>query len=300
MENSVTSNIDGVISFNSKLISDYQEYFATEDGDGYTSEPQTDRQKLTSNQEEGSSVFQKLFSNGFLESEPYGQLTNFLGQEIENKNLLIYLSDTGVGNMIDELGWGDSYRFSDCRRDCFNDFIKVVEFELSDTEDVLVRRAGNLNVSIEGGLIKRTYMLTMVNISDEIYKSYLRLSVPQESGFAPARIIDLGGESEEILNIKGAKERKEAGIYFEVDPGENKKLVFSWEGGFSPEIEKLDRYVLNLVKQPGLDEVDMFVKIKYLGEADVVINEKTFLTNIETLLYNSSLLTDEVIKLTFE
>ncbi|MBN1169099.1 DUF4012 domain-containing protein [Candidatus Woesebacteria bacterium] len=284
LQNSVDDDVDGVITINGEFLQDYiQLYLKNLNGNNNSIYSDFANMKDTD--------ILKRFIN-LLQSMPItnGSLTEFLSDQINEKNLLIEFFDFDVSR----LGWNDSYDHRSCQDSCFDDFIKISEFELSGSSDAEVTRMGSLLVSLESGLVKRKYMLTFFNTSDEEYKSYIRLSVPQESGFAPVTMIDSDSQSEKLLNISAEKGRKEAGIIIDVDPGENKSLIFNWEGGLPSEHES---YQMRLLKQPGTGTVDTNVKMLYSNKAKTMTKGNDFLTKRESLLYNSTLLTDEIIQL---
>lgn len=298
LENSIDTKIDGLITVNSEFIGNFGKFISGKFG----YEVQNTNENDLFNHEiiNNDGVLNNLIETLSLTGENDGEFVAFLNNQLKQKNLLIYVANMGVDEQINRLGWSGSNYLDDCGDGCYVDFIKISDYELSDSRLADVARMGLLSVSIEEGLIKRDYMLTLVNVSDEAYKSYLRISVPKESGFSPIKIIGKDGKYQEVLNIKGLKGRKEAGVYIEIDPGENERLIFSWEGGYIEELEDIDRYKLSFFKQPGVHGLDTLIKILHYREADVVINSNNFLTDGGSILYNSSLSNDEIIELTFK
>jgi len=224
------------------------------------------------------------------------QLGRILVSGLEEKHFLVFLHNSYAQRSISELGWDGGLPDAGCPGNCFADWVGSVESLTNENNaSAMTRRAADLNIVFEEGLVKRRYVILLENTSvpeseGRVSSLYIRIVAPEESGFSPVVVKTDEEEKEivpEVLTING---HKEAGIFVEVEPGSRLIMQFAWESPANLNINKSGEYRLFLRKQPGI--LDFPTKIK------VNIPEKS-LTQEQILEYNTELSRDFVSRISW-
>lgn len=195
------------------------------------------------------------------------KLTLELIKSLSAKHAQIFLHHNESQAAIIDLDWGGSIKQNECAGNCLYDWIGLIEADFeSDVSSISIEKKAEITISLEEGVVKKTLAFLARdtrsrNEGDKKYRAYLRVLVPGENGFSPAIIRSKDGEEEilpEIVEIKGTVE---AGMYFELDPGETKIFILSWEGKSGINQEKEGYYEFLWRKQAGTEGFPIDVSI---------------------------------------
>jgi hypothetical protein len=175
-----------------------------------------------------------------------------------------------------------------CDEQCFSDFVSLIESTVSGDSKKIAREA-QLSIFFQEGIIKRELSFYLKNNNDSAYDTYLRLFANNDVGFSLVRL--MSAERDEFLDsdILSAKELKEAGVYYKVDPGQTLCVVFSWEGPFKDNFDQKREYSLFWRKQSGVSEYPVEVTVYFPEELELSEITDFTLTDEGVFIYNTSL-----------
>lgn len=231
-----------------------------------------------------------------IKSGDYMNLAKMLFENLDKRHSQVYLHDPSLQKNISALGWDGSISTPTCESGCYPDYVSVVDANVGVNKgNYFIKRSLDLDVDIKSGDILRTLSVTLENNSDTsqknpIYKSYLRVLVPQLSEVLQTEILH-GGTPQtvapETMTVKG---KKEIGVYVEVEPKETARVVFRWRSAAS----ELSGYSLLVRKQAGTVDDPLNVTI----QADSG-NSNSSLTPSTGTSYTTTLLKDFETKISF-
>lgn len=233
-------------------------------------------------------------------------LAKLVLKSLEEKHLQIYLNDNRVQELISSLGWAGSIFpeniklgvNGNCSDNCYLDWMGVVEANVGrNSSNYYIERSAALTIKLEEGLSKRTLLVFYKNKAKEStkeknYEVYVRLVTPHDSGFGQVDIIGEKQKEKVYPDVYGVDNRKEAGVFLEVAPGETKTVVFNWESGASMDFEESGEYRLVWRKQAGTESDPVLIKFE-IPEGLLASSEpELFLTEEGTIIYNTNLSRD--------
>ncbi|MDP1710166.1 MAG: hypothetical protein Q8L28_00920, partial [bacterium] len=158
-----------------------------------------------------------------------------------------------------------------------------------------ITRKQTLDVKISGNKIESALAVELTNNANPslgttgIYKNYIRLLTNANSEIHRAMVVS--GESNEFvdLDINSIKDRKESGMYLEIDPGQTKKIVFNWKDNLRAPISDSGEYRLYVRKQAGIGDFPTQIKVR----------NSSSLTNPDGNVYNTMLARDFFSRITW-
>lgn len=215
---------------------------------------------------------------------------------LEEKHLLVFLHNVNAQRSISELGWDGALPDASCPGNCLADWVGLVESLTIDNDtSALTRRAADLDVAFEEGLVKRRYVILLENTASsgperKVSSLYLRVVTPEESGFSPVVVKTDDEEKEIVPEVVTINGHKEAGIFIEVEPRTSLIIQFAWESPTNLSFDRPGEYKIFLRKQPGI--LDFPTKIK--------VNIPTIsLTQTQILEYNTELSRDYILPISW-
>ncbi len=178
-----------------------------------------------------------------LPSSRWRELADVMGAHILKKNILVYLKDAELQDMIKERNWtGDLIPAE-------KDYLMVVDSNMGALKtDAIMKRSISYAVRQAHGGIISGLRINYAHAGGKdwrtsAYKTYTRIYVPEGS-----RLI----KAEGVQDIKTGNEAGKTyfGAYLTVDPGKIKNVYFEYE---LPERLSSGSYELYAQKQPGSD-----------------------------------------------
>lgn len=301
-------SVDGVVGIDTELLKS----FLRETGPLYVE----DREKVTADnlddfllkaqdsegeipEKEGlhSQIYTELFKRIFgVSPKDKVKLLRKILEGFNQKQLQIFSHEPIVQRAISNLGWGGEVNQMSCKGNCYSDFVGIVEANPKDSlESKFIKKEADLVVYLEKGLVKRKLILFFDNPNkgrEEKYKSYVRVLVPDDSGFGPVDIVGEERKETTTPEVYGIRGHKEAGVFLELLPGETKALVFSWEGGTDVDFDKNGEYLFYLRKQAGAVPYPIEVRFGFPAEVLTLGIPSFSLTNQGLVGYNIILARD--------
>lgn len=207
---------------------------------------------------------------------------------LETKQIQIFIHDPSAQKALSDLAWDGSITNTKCPNNCNSDLIGL--FETSNTkQDNSILKEGQLSLSLQEKVIKHEFRFFIQNNSEEVYKSYLKLVVPADSGFSPIKVYTQSLVNEYPPEVTGVRGVKEGGIFVEVGKGETKAIQFTWEEGLNSDFGHEGSFNFSLIKQAGGYPFKIDIKVdlpKTLKLSDIGIFT---LTDDYRLTYNTVL-----------
>jgi hypothetical protein len=151
-------------------------------------------------------------------------------------------------------------------------------------------RDSKLSVSVSESEVRNTLTLTLDNNADTAlgilgkYKSYLRVLAPIESSFGQVEVVGQKGNQKLDPLIEYNSGHTEAGVLIEIQPGESKKITYSWTLPSELDFSRAGSIEVYWRKQAGTQADPVSISIS-TPVADL-------LTQRENSSYNTLLLTD--------
>lgn len=179
-------------------------------------------------------------------------------ENLEARHIQIFVHDRAFQKAVSALGFDGAVVMPQCPGNCLADFLGVVDANVGvNKANYFIRQDQAFYVSLEGGLIKRTLSLSYENTANPSlgskarYKDYVRVMVPQDSEIAKIRILSGADIIEQDPEVEDLHGRREAGVIFEIAPGQKKVISFSWESPVSLDFSQKGEYRLYVRKQAG-------------------------------------------------
>ena len=197
-------------------------------------------------------------------SEKTGMIKTFY-ESLEQRHIQFYLHNEKIQSAISGLGWSGTLAQGNCGKDCYPDFVGLVEANVGvNKANYFISRDQNLAVNVLPDRIERELTVRFKNSANPglglpaNYKSYVRILVPADAQVEGNYEITEGGGLKEI------------GFLLEVITGQEKEVVVSWSSS-----KAVDNYGVYIRKQAGTGED---------GNLSVAINGD--------VVYNSNLIKD--------
>ncbi len=180
-------------------------------------------------------------------------------QELDKKNILIYLKDGEIQEFISQQGWS-----GEVDRNFQNNYLMLVEANLRGKKsNAFVSRQVDYKVDDTG---QRTKVDLQINFDhnnsekdwfNDDYRCYLRIYLPKGSWLVKSSGIQYGPDFGEDLD------KLTLGAYVIIPAGESKTVSFTYllpEGMGRQAVRSL-----LIQKQPGIDSIEYYFKIKRTG-----------------------------------
>jgi len=220
--------------------------------------------------------------------------------ELERKNVQIYLDNTKLQSAISSLNWAGNILGYGLEKDCSFDLLGVVEAELGknyvsrNTEKSYV-----LDVEIGKKEIIKKLKIGIANNSpdffdpeEKIYKSYLRLVASTGSIFMPIEKITPDGKFLIEPQTDEFEDRTESGIYLELYPGEQAEILFTWKNMYKYQPIEKGSHCLHWFKQPGTKNSNVLIRYNPGKDIQMKAQPNFSLTGPEMFGYNTELSRD--------
>jgi hypothetical protein len=187
----------------------------------------------------------------FLELSPLQKLKkiNDLFQN-NNKTLLVYMEKDDELSIFEKLGLSN-YVFDTKCSGCFQDFLGIIESDLKGNEyNNLIERKAELEISLEGKIIKKKLTLLLKRIKEEKtrYQIYLRFIAPPETSFSPA-VID---GKKYLGRVEDADKYKQLEILVDIGERDLEKTIYLELEGISADNTSFNNYTFDWISQPGV------------------------------------------------
>ncbi len=219
-------------------------------------------------------------------------LLNSLGK----KDIQVFFNEERLNNIFSSLSLSSELNYLNCE-ECFNDTLSLSEFSNSECAKDLKREA-RLSIFFEEKLVKRRLDFFLGNKMDKDCSVYLKILVPQESGFSPPKFLTKTKEEISKPDFYSFPSYKEMGLFVKIPPRNYKILEVSWESGFDQ--EKTKDYSILINKQLGVLSYAFEVVFKISKGTPFVPDFKYSLTKNSELIYNTNLSRDIRLRLFFD
>ena len=271
----IISEFNGVIALTPKLITDFLGLIGpvTVEGQSYNQENFQDLLQYrvekgyvdlgvsSWNRKEVISEIGKELKNRIFDLPPAGwfKAINIMLDNLATKNLLLYLTDNQLENIVVDNGWGGEIKT------VFGDYVMVVDANLAALKtDAVMNRSlkYEINQGVNGFFSKLTLGYAHQGKADwktSAYKSYTRIYVPLGS-----QLIKISGYDLSEVDVGSELGKTWFGLYLEVQPGEIKTLTIDYRLpslALGPK-----KYELYLQKQPGKEINETIVDLSFLND----------------------------------
>jgi len=216
----------------------------------------------------GRALFEKIKN---AEGEVQIEIAQAIYQSLKTKDILVYLNEPSLMEVISELGWDGGIRNVKCQMSnvkCIEDYLFVVEANVGvNKANYFVERSLNEEIKIEAdGQIRKILKISYQNKSPSAhfpagdYKNYLRVLVPQGSQLE--KVFDGSKEVEkERIDVSNISEKASFGFLVNVPVGEKKEVEISWILAEKIEFDSKVQYLYLVQKQSGTKEEKFNLKI---------------------------------------
>lgn len=194
----------------------------------------------------------------------YNKMLNIIDTNLENKNILLYSTNSKIQKILIEQNWSGNIKNSE------SDFLMIVDSNLASYKsDQFLER--NIKYSIEkqnDDLIARVEITYKHNgtfsWNSTRYRTYTRILVPAGSEL----IETIGGMDMDRSEKPGTTDKYELynkiifGTFISIEPKESKTLIFKYKlpNGMKKYIDN-NSYKLLIQKQPGVERVNYNINI---------------------------------------
>lgn len=241
------------------------------------------------------SFLKKLFSTS--ERRQKLILAKILSAALEDRSVQVFVHEEDASRVLSDLNLDGSIQKPDCQN-CYQDLLALVEVSRGEVVGEILRQA-QLTISFEEKLVKRRLFMHFDNAGESVYKLFLRLIVPGESGFSPV-VVKTEKNSEKINSETFAlRGLKELGVYTEILPGQWKEIEFSWESTTELSLKDVGRYAFSLRKQPGIPPYFVNIRTRVPEGLSVEDFSGFSLTQTDGLIYNTVLSKDSFLEFTW-
>lgn len=191
-------------------------------------------------------------------------------KDIEEKQIIVYLSDPELENYIMSENWSGQIRSAE------DDYLYVVDANLAALKtDSVMKREINYSIALDAnndliGKVAITYRHTGKPVPALItkYRTYTRVYVPAGTWFNKVYLQDNKGTQNLALlkdvAIADEFDKRYAGVFLTVEPGESKTLVLEYR--LPEEVNKMYQsglYKLIVQKQPGTTGHKLKIDLKF-------------------------------------
>ena len=233
------------------------------------------------------------------------RLAEALYNNLEERHVQVYFDDEEAQCAISDLYWDGAMNQKSCRiANCSSDWFGIVEANLGvNKANYFVERNASIVSNVSEDSIERILSLKLKsNANPELgnrgrYKTYVRAIVPEGSVFSDVRVTSVTGSQTLKPDVEDHYERTEAGVLVEVNPDQEKTIIFRWKSKSNLNFSKNGEYNLLWRKQAGTvaDPVEIRVIMPSNLKFGSIPND--VLTESSDFVYNTTLRKDATIKL---
>lgn len=232
-------------------------------------------------------------------ADKYIDVGKAISKSLDEKHIQVFLHNKNTQRAFADLGWDGGVYQPTCSGNCYADWLGIVDANVGvNKANYFIQRSSTLDVTMSEGEISKELTILIENSAnaalgnDAIYKSYLRVLVPQKVYFSDIKIFDSTEKEFVAPEVKEVRGRKEAGVFVEIRPGNSKNITFSWKEKVDLSFETSGEYRLYWRKQAGTIS-DQISTNFILPSAVATYGQNSFsLTNEGVLVYNTNLARD--------
>ncbi len=212
-----------------------------------------------------------------------------LAKVLSEKKILFSVAE--VTDVLGELEWNGDVREATCEGNCITDTIGVVESNFGEEAGDLKREA-EVKTSLEEGVVKHKLTYYVKNMTDRVYKMYVRVFTSGDAGFSPVTVLKVDGNTSIEPEVYGIRGMKEAGVYVEIPAGKTYGLEYNWESASTGTFNENGSYVFSFFKQPGVASFPISLAGTIPLSGGFSLESNGFLTKGDSFAYNSVLTED--------
>jgi hypothetical protein len=249
------------VTFNTNNVVDTLQY-QVEQGFLKQGLPESERKEIIG--EFSKILLEKLMK---LPKNKWPDLWNVVNQNLQQKQMLVYLNNNDLQNMVLEEGWAGEVKKTN------SDFLIVVDANLASLKsDPGVKRTIDYKVEEKNNQLEVEVKIDYQNTGTlswktTRYRTYTRIYVPKGS-----ELIDVTGAMVDCkLNDKGSVEKNEEldkqvfGTFICIEPQEEKQLIFKYKlpSNILDNIKSSKNYYLLVQKQSGTINHNLNVDLSF-------------------------------------
>lgn len=206
-----------------------------------------------------------------LDKKDYYPLFNYFYQNLHQRHIQLFLHNNNLQQQLSRLGWDGAIAGPGCSQEnCAAELIAVIEANFGvNKANYFVQRDMAIKTSVEGGTIKNSLEILIKNSANPslglsgIYKNYLRLITLPGSVFEEVNIKGGGEDFTARPIVETNRGKVEAGVYVEVLPQQEKKIIFNWTKKDGLDVGKNGEMRFLIRKQAGVDQMGLSVKVDF-------------------------------------
>ncbi|MDP2708439.1 MAG: DUF4012 domain-containing protein [bacterium] len=194
-----------------------------------------------------------------LPAKRWAEIIRTVTDNLSEKNILLYLTDSQAENLVINNGWGGEIK------NYFSDYLMAVDANLGalKTDAVMNRRMDYKLKETDSGLLSELTLGYSHNGQSDWktskYKSYTRIYVPRGS-----QLIDISDYNSPEIEIGQESGKTYFGFYLEVEPGKIKNITVLYK--LPPSVKAGGLYGLYIQKQPGKELSRLSVDLRLKNE----------------------------------
>lgn len=283
--------VAGVIAINSNLVNDLlNESGETVDG---SINPQS--------QEFFKQLGEKFLSHlKNLKEEERIAFMKRLGDELDNKNVLIFINQKILQREFNNVNWDGSVVIDgNCGNNCLADQVGVFE-AVKNNSSSQINKELDYQVSVEEGIVKRKLTFFIENKDkNKSYSGFVQVLASVNAGFGNVDEVSRGDTKHLKPDVVGIRGMKEAGVIVNVEPGETKAYVYNWESGENLDLSKEGKYMVKIIKQPWSGTFPVEVGVGFPSGTSARMFAPFSLTDDGVYSYNYQLSQDKTLSITW-
>jgi hypothetical protein len=233
---------------------------------------------------------------------------------LEGKDILIYLDDEEINNLMTKFNWDGGIKGANCRQeieDCFKDYLYLNEANVGiNKANYFINREIEQAVVIDTeGKVKSRLVINYQNNSPSDvfpagdYRNYLRLLLPLGSEINQVVIKDPAAKEAEKkieeFDRQTDFQRESFGFLVEVPVGERRRVVIEYQSRKEEKVEP-GGYLLLVQKQSGTKNDQYNLSISYPPNLSLTETSPEALTREGLVVYNTNLSRDMAFELVFK
>lgn len=224
---------------------------------------------------------------------------------LDERNIQIFIHNSQAQKAIQSLGWSGEILINECLENCYEDYLGFVEANLGVNKvNYYIDRKISVKSLLKNDVIEKEVKIQFINKAEQtneglnVYKNYMRIISDSDTDFMPVEIIN---EDESRLvepDIKNlGRNRKDAGIYFEVEPQKSVSVVFTLRTKTNIDLNKSGYYSMFLRKQAGIDSYDLNMSVTPENREQNYTSDNLVLTEDGTFVYNTQSVKDNTFRI---
>ncbi len=223
--------------------------------------------------------------NGFTDDRFVYKNLSLLAKHLLDHKIRLYFSDPKINNSFQSLIIPEEQALAGCLT-CNIDHLSY--FEVSGDDPRYLLRQGNLNISIEQGVVKHNLKISFVNSSDKSHKTLMGFLVNEDAGFSPPIILSDRESRTPSYEAVGIKGHKLVLVELVVAPAERRVVELVWEDGFVFQHNNLQKHIF-LWGPSASRPLDLQINITVPKEKLYAFDPELILTRHGVLSYNTDL-----------